>query len=114
MDFNEHTDMDNPQLKVGMMFSTAQVFRRAVVEYNVKGGYEIRYLKNKNARITAACKNPQCKWRIHASPFNKVTFMIKSLTAEHTCSRSYTSHLLDSRYIMRVLLYSYKGFIYCT
>ena len=48
--------MENPQLKLGMIFSSPQVFKQALVEWTVRQGYDIKYLKNENKRIMAICK----------------------------------------------------------
>ena len=75
--------MENPVLKIGMKFSNAQVFRQAMKEWNVQNGYDIKYIRNENKRITAFCK-VECGWRIHASPMQgEKTFQIKSLEPNH-------------------------------
>ncbi|XP_012845398.1 PREDICTED: uncharacterized protein LOC105965402 [Erythranthe guttata] len=66
-EFNEVTGMKNPNLFVGLKFSTPQVFRRAMIRWNVLRGHDITYIKNENKKITAKCKE-DCGWRIHASP----------------------------------------------
>ena len=67
LEFNEVTNMFKPVLKVGLKFSTAQVFRNALREWNVQHGFDIKFTKNEGKRVTAICIN-ECGWRIHASP----------------------------------------------
>ena len=65
--FNELTDMRNPQLKLGVIFLSPQVLRQALIEWTVKQGNDIKYLKNENKKITVVCKFDY-GFRIHASP----------------------------------------------
>ena len=98
-EFNELTDMENPQLKLGMTFSSPQVFRQALVEWTVRQGYDIKYLKNENKRITALCKY-DCGFRIHASPMQgEKTFQIKTFKPKHECGMRFQNHLVTSNYI---------------
>lgn len=100
-EFNEDLDMVKPELKVGMKFTNAQVFREALREWSVQNGYDIKYKRKENARITALGKN-DCGWRIHASPMEREkTFQIKSLNPIHKCGRSYNNHLVTSRYLSK-------------
>ena len=97
--FNEDVDMVKPTLKVGMKFTSAQIFRKALVEWQVQQGYDLKFIRNENARITAACKRG-CGFRIHASPMQgEMTFQIKSLQPVHNCGRSYDNHLVTSKYL---------------
>ena len=91
--------MENPQLKLGMIFSSPQVFRQALVEWTVRQGYDIKYLKNENKRITVVCKFDY-GFRIHASPMQgEKTFQIKTFKPKHTCGMKFKSHLVTSSYI---------------
>lgn len=94
--------MHNPKLVVNMKFPSPQVFRQYLKEYNVKYGYDIKYLKNENKRITAKCKHG-CTWRIQASPIGRFgkTFQIKSLKGEHNCGRHYDNGHVNSSYLGR-------------
>lgn len=67
-EFNEDTDMDRPDLKVGMMFSSGKVFRAALREHAIRNGTDFKFLKNEGNRVTVKCKN-DCGWRLHASLF---------------------------------------------
>ena len=94
--FNELIDMENPQLKLGMIFSSPQVFRRALAEWTVRQGYDIKYLKNENKRITAVSKF-NCGFRIHVSLMQgERTFQIKIFKLKHACGMKFKSHLVTS------------------
>ncbi|XP_012828500.1 PREDICTED: uncharacterized protein LOC105949728 [Erythranthe guttata] len=107
-EFNEATGMKNPNLFVGLMFSTPQVFRRAMIRWNVLRGHDITYIKNENMKIIAKCKE-DCGWRIHASPIgNTSTFQIKTFISEHKCGRKHDNHIVNSRYLVEEYLDDFR------
>ncbi|KAH7542787.1 hypothetical protein FEM48_Zijuj02G0111900 [Ziziphus jujuba var. spinosa] len=57
---------DQLELYVGMKFSSQAAFRKYLVDYALKGGYNIRFIKSASWRVTAVCKGV-CPWRVHAS-----------------------------------------------
>ncbi|KAL0401262.1 UNVERIFIED_CONTAM: hypothetical protein Slati_4156100 [Sesamum latifolium] len=66
--FKEDSNMKIMQLTIGLKFKSAQQFRETLRDYCVRNGFDLHYIRNENARITAKCKNDTCNWRIHASP----------------------------------------------
>ncbi|KAL7176505.1 hypothetical protein ACSBR2_029937 [Camellia fascicularis] len=91
--------MKDPKLVVGMKFPSPQVFIEYLREFNVINGYDIRYIRNKSARITAVCRH-NCSWRIHASPLRgTTTFQIKTLGGKHICGRPYNNKQANSKYL---------------
>ncbi|XP_012844478.1 PREDICTED: ATP-dependent RNA helicase dbp4-like, partial [Erythranthe guttata] len=65
--FSEGETMKNRNLEVGMKFPNVDIYRQALIDWVVRNGYELEYLKNERTRVTATCKEEACKWRIHAS-----------------------------------------------
>ena len=47
-EFNEDVDMVKLELKVGMRFKNAQVFRNALKEWQVQQGYDLKWVRNEN------------------------------------------------------------------
>lgn len=89
----------NLKLIVRMKFPNSQVFKEYLREFNVVHGYDIRYIRKENARITAVCRHG-CTWRIHASPFRGTpTFQIKTLEGKHTCGWNYSNKQATSKYL---------------
>ncbi|KAL7189675.1 hypothetical protein ACSBR1_039339 [Camellia fascicularis] len=58
--FNMHTDMVEPQFKVGMLFGTSKIFKDAARQHAIKTRKAIKFVKNDNLRVKASCK-PPCK-----------------------------------------------------
>ena len=67
----------------------ADAFRHALLKYSIKCGFNFRYVKNDQVRVTAECEHREetgCPWRIHAS-VDKINdfFYIRSFIAIHNC-----------------------------
>ena len=102
LEFNEETDMQNPTLTVGMKFKNMQVFRDAVVEWNVRRSCDIRWIRNERKRMLAKCRRKGCDWRIFASPMQgKSTLQIKTFNSTHTCQPKFENTLVTSTYIAK-------------
>ncbi|CAL0310784.1 unnamed protein product [Lupinus luteus] len=66
-EFNEKTDLhENTELVNGIKFDTNVTFRKALIEWTIKRGYDIKYTHSDKSRVIAICKD-RCGWRIHAS-----------------------------------------------
>jgi hypothetical protein len=52
-------------VKLKMKFSSIQLFREVVREYNVKRGKDIKFEKNKKAKCVAVCMDPSCDYRMY-------------------------------------------------
>ncbi|GMY19683.1 putative Mutator transposable element [Fagus crenata] len=100
LEFNEEIDMKKPiNLKVGLTFQSAVVFRKALKEYCIQKGYDYTYLQNEKWRVTAECKE-KCGWRIHASLTQmQDAFRIKTFTSEHNCGKHYHNRRVTSSWI---------------
>ncbi|XP_071907708.1 uncharacterized protein [Coffea arabica] len=92
------------ELKVGDKFKNLRAFREALVEWNVREGYTMKYKKNERAKVIAMCKKG-CSWKIRASPIqNESTFQIKSIKGVHVCGREYSNHHANARYLSKKYL----------
>ena len=100
LEFNEEIDMKKPiNLKVGLTFQSAVVFRKALKEYCIQKGYDYTYLQNEKWRVTAECKE-KCGWRIHASLTQmQDAFRIKTFKSEHNCGKHYHNRRVTSSWI---------------
>lgn len=98
-EFNEDLDMEKPVITKGMKFNNAIVFRKALREWQVQGGYDLEFVKNESSRVTVQCKE-KCGFRVHASWMQQErTFQLKSIHPKHYCLRTYNNHLVNSKYI---------------
>lgn len=102
-EFNANIEFLKPEfsLKVGQQFTNIHAFREALVEWHVREGFEIWYVKNEKSRVTAICKRGY-NWRIHASPMHdSSTFQIKSIKGQHVCGREYSNVHANSKYLSK-------------
>lgn len=52
-EFNEETVMKNIHFEIEMKFTNHAVFRRALIEWSVRGRFDFKYIQNDKKRITA-------------------------------------------------------------
>jgi hypothetical protein len=102
-------DLVNPTLKLGMKFSSLQLFREAVKQYNVQRGKDIQFVKNERARCVAVCRDPSCDYRVYGRQMSdEQSFEVRSLRPKHSCTRVYKSSIVNSRWISDKLFDKFK------
>jgi hypothetical protein len=102
-------DLGNPELKLKMKFSSIQLFREAVKQYNVRRGKDIKFVKNERAKCVAVCRDPSCQYRVYGKQMlTEASFELRSLRPKHTCSRVYKSSIVNSRWISDKLYDKFK------
>ncbi|KAL3529236.1 hypothetical protein ACH5RR_008558 [Cinchona calisaya] len=99
-EFNEEKDMANPQIEVGRVFSTVEVYRRALRMFSIENGFELKFIKNNPDKVTAICIR-NSRWRIHASFYHKTkAFQVKSIHGTpHWCPWSYNSRSPSAKWL---------------
>ncbi|KAH1064328.1 hypothetical protein J1N35_029315 [Gossypium stocksii] len=65
-EFNSDSDMNNPKLEVGMLFSTKVSLKETVWQYDRLNSYFIKFPKSDQKRLKAV-SNSNCSWYIWAS-----------------------------------------------
>ncbi|KAI3458545.1 hypothetical protein Pfo_015208 [Paulownia fortunei] len=106
--FNEAKDMENPKLRLGMIYKDATIFKTALREYSIKKGYDFKFIKNESDRITVVCAD-DCPFRVHASKMQgSKIFQIKSLREHSIYPRRYklksaTSIWLANKYLNKLI-----------
>ncbi|KAL3531154.1 hypothetical protein ACH5RR_010476 [Cinchona calisaya] len=85
-EFNEDTDMDNPNIIVGLVFHTGDVYRKVVRMYSIKKEFELKFKKNDHGKISAYCSR-EYGWKIYASYFRETkAIQVKSIYGTpHRC-----------------------------
>ena len=59
-------DIDNPIFKVGMIFESVEMLRKAITQYSMKQRVEIKMPRNEKKRLKAHCAD-WCLWNLYAS-----------------------------------------------
>ena len=64
-------DLSNPTFKVGMVFESVEILRKAITKYSLKNKVDIKMPKNDQRRIRAHCA-VGCPWTLYASKNSRV------------------------------------------
>ena len=97
-------DMAHPVFKVGMMFDTIEMLRKAITEYSLRNRVDIKMPRNEQKRLQANCSEG-CPWFLYASYDKRANgMMIKTYTRKHSCQKQWvlkrcTSTWLAEKYI---------------
>ncbi|KAL3529672.1 hypothetical protein ACH5RR_008994 [Cinchona calisaya] len=103
--FRPETDMQDPNLYIGLQFSSKNEFKEAVENHAVKWGKEFRWKKNDSIRMRAVCQANNCSWFVFASKMaDSDIFVIKTMGPPHQCGRTFyhkrvTSTFLSKTYV---------------
>ena len=82
-------DMANPIFKVGMLFSSVEILRKAITEYSLRERVEIKMPRNDRRRVRAHCADG-CPWYKYASFDSRAkAFMVKTYCGAHNCQREW-------------------------
>ncbi|XP_059434845.1 uncharacterized protein LOC132167826 [Corylus avellana] len=101
--------MANPTLVVGNTFHDAAEFRKAVRQYNIIRGKDLKFKKNEKKRIVVVCKDTNCRYRVYGRQLeNEMTFLLVSLRPKHSCSRKYHNHMVTSSWIADCCMDSFR------
>ncbi|KAL3529192.1 hypothetical protein ACH5RR_008514 [Cinchona calisaya] len=97
-EFNEEKAMASPQIEVGLLFPTVVVYRRALRMFSMEKGFELKFIKNNQDKVTVICIR-NCGWRIHASFYRGTkAFQVKSICGTpHRCPWSYNSRSASAK-----------------
>ncbi|KAL3502530.1 hypothetical protein ACH5RR_036979 [Cinchona calisaya] len=85
--FRPETDMEDPNLYVGLQFSSKNEFKEVVENHTVKWGKEFRWKKNDSIRMRVVCQVNNCSWFVFASKMaDSDIFVIKTMGPSHQCA----------------------------
>ncbi|CAO2204608.1 unnamed protein product [Urochloa humidicola] len=102
-------DISNPKFKVGMLFASVEVLRKAVTEYSIKERVEIKLPRNEQKRYEAVCAEG-CNWNLYASVDSRAHGMvIKRYHGQHTCQNKWQVKRCTSRWLADKYLESFRA-----
>jgi len=100
----KHEDLVNPVFKVGMIFESVELLRKAIIEYSLKHRVDIKMPRNEKKRLRAICEKG-CPWNLYALDDRRAHgMMIKTFCGEHNCHMKWvlkrrTSNWLADKYL---------------
>lgn len=97
------------QLKLRQVFENLDEFKDALVDYSLKGGWNIKLSRWRKDKYSAECGVEDiehlCDWRIYClyeEPIGK--YMVKTVEDEHSCINDGYSKILKSKVIANLFL----------
>eukprot|EP00257_Ricinus_communis_P021733 XP_015581275.1 uncharacterized protein LOC107262099 [Ricinus communis] len=92
--------MANPNLKIGMLFSTFRQFKDAVKNYSIRSRNQVIFGPNTKTKCKAKCKKG-CEFFIWAylKTDDKNTVQIKSAKFDHSCTKEHYNRHVNAKYI---------------
>jgi hypothetical protein len=97
-------DLQNPSFKVGMLFGSVEVLRKAITEYSLKERVDIKLPRNEKKRLKAVCADG-CPWNLYASNDTRSKgLVVKTYFGQHNCQKQWilkrcTSNWLAEKYL---------------
>ncbi|XP_048560847.1 uncharacterized protein LOC125541485 [Triticum urartu] len=99
--FNPFVDIENPQFKLGMVFDSVELVRKAVAHYAVKNRVQIKKKRNNKQRFEAICSEG-CPWKQVAVADNRTqSFLVKTFVGEHNCEKVWDVKELTAPYLAK-------------
>jgi hypothetical protein len=89
--------------RFGMEFTCLQDFRDAIRDWNVRNGYELRWVKNEGDRVRVVCARG-CPYKVLCSQVGQeITFAIKTPEEQmvHKCVKSLTNKSANSKWVSK-------------
>ncbi|KAE8681300.1 hypothetical protein F3Y22_tig00111331pilonHSYRG00096 [Hibiscus syriacus] len=111
--FNDETDMENPQFKVGMNFGDKLKFKEAVRQYGIKNKVDIIFKRTDSVRVHAVCKEG-CPWYIWASRVDRkdetnTSQQIKSYVGDHNYLMGFKNKNATYKWMAKIYLEKFKA-----
>ncbi|GMY06045.1 hypothetical protein FCV25MIE_01284 [Fagus crenata] len=92
------------RFELGMLFTSTKQFKEAIIEYAVEGGWGIRFVKNDKVRVRAICQEG-CKFIAFLAKLpRELTFQLKTLQLEHSCSRCFKNPKMTTKFLAKKLV----------
>lgn len=104
-------DLSAPKFKIGLIFESVDMLRKAIKEYACQERRDVRLPINDLKRIKAVCKGSKtCPWYMWASYDSRPkTWMIKRYEEKHTCARKWNIRQFRADFVADNFLPSFKA-----
>jgi hypothetical protein len=105
----DRSDISDPTLVVGNTFHDTDEFRKAIRQYNILRGKDLKFKKNEKKMIVVVCKDEMCRYRVYGRQLkNEMTFLLVSLRPKHNYNRTYKNHMITSSWIADWCIESFR------
>jgi hypothetical protein len=107
--FNPEIDMENPQFKLKMVFSSMVEVRNALAQYCVKERVKITKKRNNAKRLESHCASGICPWKLVVSKDNRTNkFLVKEFVGNHECERVWDVKELTYGYLAKKIIEEFR------
>ena len=107
-EFNLEVDMEAPQFKTGMLFSSMSEFRKALNAYAVNERVKLRKPRNEATRMHAQCEEG-CPWMIKVAQDNsKESIVVKEFCDQHKCERLWEDKSLTAPFLTTIFIDEFR------
>ncbi|CAA7058664.1 unnamed protein product [Microthlaspi erraticum] len=98
------------ELKIKQVFESVKEFREAVIEYALKGGWNIRFNRWGAVKSEALCGIEKCSWRVYCSYEDSIAmWMIKTFQENHTCFKDGRCKILSQQVICDMFIHELRN-----
>nr|POF21006.1 hypothetical protein CFP56_59200 [Quercus suber] len=102
--FKQVSNPEHMRFEKNMLFISPKQFKDAITEYAVNGGWGVKFVKNDKLRVRAKCQ-PPCKFTAYLAKLpREMSYQLKTLNLEHTCTRSYKNPRCTTKFLARKLM----------
>nr|POE57761.1 hypothetical protein CFP56_14014 [Quercus suber] len=102
--FRPMSNLDDLVFEKHMLFTSAKQFKEAITKYAVKGGWGVKFVKKDKVRVRAKCQ-PPCKFIAYLAKLpREMSWQLKTLNMEHTCTRSHKNPWCSANFIAKKLM----------
>ncbi|KAL0011314.1 hypothetical protein SO802_006422 [Lithocarpus litseifolius] len=102
--FKPISNPEHIRFEKNMLFISPKQFKDAITEYAVNGGWGVKFVKNDKLRVKAKCQ-PPCKFIADLAKLpREMSYQLKTLNLEHTCTRSYKNPRCTTKFLARKLM----------
>ena len=102
-------DMNNPIFKVGMLFPSIEMLRKATTDYSLKERVEIKLPRNDKRRVRAHCAD-RCPSNMYASFDSRANaFMVKTYCGTHNYQKEWVLKRCTSRWLAEKYVETFRA-----
>jgi hypothetical protein len=102
-------DMHNPIIKVGMLFESVELLRKAITGYSLKERVEIKMPRNEKKRLRAHGADG-CPWGLYASNDSRAKgLVVKTYCGQHNCQNHWVLKRCTSKWLAEKYLESFRA-----
>ncbi|KAL0395067.1 UNVERIFIED_CONTAM: hypothetical protein Slati_4472900 [Sesamum latifolium] len=108
--FNPKTENKNPDLSLGLIFSSKKEVKFAIETHCLRRGMMYRFDRNDHRRLRARCKKEGCEWYVYVSPMQgDKSWQVKGYNSVHSkCSWNYNNNNIRSGWLGKTFAKKFK------